>query len=354
MSRAAIGRRKGAFDLSLITTLPTPPDRMMPQSAMRSRGLVSVIIPTFNRAAMLIELLDALARQSWPEIEIIVVDDGASDDTQARLDSWSAVHRGQMLKRLATPNLGCGGARNAGLAQAAGAFVHFIDDDDIVLPHGIETMVAAIERAGAPYCVGQAVITYRDRVPMASNTAGRSRLVPHSPLLCRWVVHAALYRRAAIERAGLFDATLARNEDVEFHARLAASNPPGVAIADIVAERRLHGGGQMSVGLLEADFYAGLLIAAHRFLAWASANRALDARAAIGALKMVLLCCIKVRAGGAAVDPALLAQSMALLQRAAPLPAMLVALLLAPKRAGYYRLIDRTLGMVGIAGWNDD
>jgi cellulose synthase/poly-beta-1,6-N-acetylglucosamine synthase-like glycosyltransferase len=61
-------------------------------------GLVSVIVPTYNRAALLMELLQSLAAQSWRTIEVIVVDDGSTDDTQARLAVWQKSHTVTCLK----------------------------------------------------------------------------------------------------------------------------------------------------------------------------------------------------------------------------------------------------------------
>lgn len=254
---------------------------------------MSVIIPTFDRAALLIELLDALARQSWPAIEIIVVDDGATDDTQARIDGWHAAHQHVTLKRLATPNIGCGGARNAGLAVAEGSYVYFIDDDDIIFPTSLARMVAAIERSDAPYCVGHAANTDLHLRPLP-DTQGRSRFVRHNPVACRWMPHAALYRCAAIVAAGGYDPGLDRNEDVEFVWRMVTINGPGVQLDDIVAARRIHGMGHMSIGLPTDVFYRGVRRAVLHFARWAVRQRQLTPGLVLGVLKSTLLCSIRI------------------------------------------------------------
>jgi glycosyltransferase involved in cell wall biosynthesis len=90
---------------------------------------ISVIIPTYNRAEYLGESLDSILSQDAPSFEVIVVDDGSTDETAAAL-----VPYGSRVRVIRQRNLGIAAARNAGLAAASGQFVAFHDSDDIALP----------------------------------------------------------------------------------------------------------------------------------------------------------------------------------------------------------------------------
>src|SRR5215468_7618091 len=93
-----------------------------------SKALVSVVIPTFNRAHCIGRAIASVASQSYPNLEIIVVDDGSTDDTAAVLDGFGG-RRPLRVVRLAR-NAGAPTARNEGVRLARGAFVAFLDSDD--------------------------------------------------------------------------------------------------------------------------------------------------------------------------------------------------------------------------------
>lgn len=90
---------------------------------------ISVIIPTFNRAAYLRESIDSILAQEGPSFEVIVVDDGSTDETPSVLAGY-----GSSVRVVQQPNSGIAAARNAGVSAARGDFVAFHDSDDIALP----------------------------------------------------------------------------------------------------------------------------------------------------------------------------------------------------------------------------
>ncbi|HNX04927.1 MAG TPA: glycosyltransferase family A protein, partial [Opitutales bacterium] len=111
-----------------------------------SGPLVSVVIPTFNRAALLVEAVDSVLAQSWRNVEAIVVDDGSTDGTQEVVAEllrgrWS----GGMVRFVRQANAGASAARNLGLAQAQGKYVQFLDSDDILFPDKIAVQAAILE-----------------------------------------------------------------------------------------------------------------------------------------------------------------------------------------------------------------
>lgn len=119
----------------------------------RSSALVSVIIPTFNRSGKLLEALDSVVAQTHRPIEVLVVDDGSTDDTEHTVERFRGGHqRGNFRVRyILQQNAGAPTARNNGLRNATGEFIQFLDSDDFLKPDVISTKLAAIGDSGAPY-----------------------------------------------------------------------------------------------------------------------------------------------------------------------------------------------------------
>jgi glycosyltransferase involved in cell wall biosynthesis len=103
--------------------------------------LVSVVIPCYQQAGWLPQAVDSCLAQTWTDVEIIVVDDGSSEDLAGILYSY-----GDRVRLIRQNNRGTAAARNTGLAGARGAFIKFLDADDWLLPHCIETQLKSIER----------------------------------------------------------------------------------------------------------------------------------------------------------------------------------------------------------------
>jgi glycosyltransferase involved in cell wall biosynthesis len=98
-----------------------------------SRPTVSVIIPTFNRAALISRALDSVIAQTFGDWEVIVIDDGSTDSTRDVIAAYQC-RLGQRLRYLFQPNAGCCSARNAGIELSQGRFVAFLDSDDEFAP----------------------------------------------------------------------------------------------------------------------------------------------------------------------------------------------------------------------------
>jgi glycosyltransferase involved in cell wall biosynthesis len=105
--------------------------------------LVSVIIPTYNRAHYITDALDSVWAQSYRPVEVIVVDDGSTDDTQAVVDEWRRSHQedGFSFTYRYQKNAGAPVARNHGLRVASGGWIKFLDSDDVLHPDALETQV---------------------------------------------------------------------------------------------------------------------------------------------------------------------------------------------------------------------
>ena len=108
------------------------------------KGLVSVIIPTYNRAGMVLRVLDSVWNQTYRPIELLVVNDGSPDNTEAVVSQWISTHNDTpsfTATLLTQKNAGGCAARNNGLKNAQGEFIQFFDDDDELCPATIKTHV---------------------------------------------------------------------------------------------------------------------------------------------------------------------------------------------------------------------
>jgi glycosyltransferase involved in cell wall biosynthesis len=194
--------------------------------------LVSVIIPTYNRAEMVCRAIDSALSQTYTNKEIIVVDDGSTDQTPDRLAAY-----GHRIRTIAQGNAGPSSARNRGIAAAAGEIVAFLDSDDYWLPSKLARQVELLQRAGdsVPCCLCNCTIVYRDgsrssSFKVAATTPNRPAglwLNPAEVLSTRFLLfnQAVAIRRAALDRAGHFDESLLFAEDYELALRLALQEP---------------------------------------------------------------------------------------------------------------------------------
>jgi glycosyltransferase involved in cell wall biosynthesis len=108
--------------------------------------VVTIILPTHNRSTFLPEAFASILAQTWTDWELIVVDDGSTDDTRAVVDDWI----GRIPNRVIythQQNKGAYGARNTGLDQATGQYIAFFDSDDLWLPEYLERCVTALRQA---------------------------------------------------------------------------------------------------------------------------------------------------------------------------------------------------------------
>jgi glycosyltransferase involved in cell wall biosynthesis len=121
---------------------------------MTGRPTVSVTIPTYNCAAYIGPTLDSVLAQTYRDFEIVVVDDGSTDDTRAVLDRYR-----DAVRVVAQTNGGVGAARNAGVRHAAGAFVAFLDADDLWHPQKLERQMAVFD------AVSDVGVCYSNYVP---------------------------------------------------------------------------------------------------------------------------------------------------------------------------------------------
>jgi len=181
------------------------------------KKLVSVIIPCFNAEKWLTEAIDSCLKQSYLKIEIIVVNDGSTDNSLEIMKSYS-----DKIVWETGPNRGGNHARNRGFALSSGDYIQYLDADDYLLPEKIERQVRFLEETEADVVYGD--WRYRQHLPDGTsfldniNISGpkedflESLLANH-----RWVPPVALlYTRDSVERCGGWDENLKAGQDRDF------------------------------------------------------------------------------------------------------------------------------------------
>jgi GT2 family glycosyltransferase len=228
--------------------------------------LITVIVPTFNRARQLRDAVESALAQAHPELELIVVDDGSTDDTAAVVESLR--QRDSRVTYLSQPNRGVAAARNHGLDRARGELIAFLDSDDRWAPDKLPFQLACLQRvpeAGMIWTdmVGvdpggsvipefsiRSLLPYRFALDELFGTAIPLSELPETPpqwrdgtlhvgdiygraLLGNLVLPSSvLMTRARLERVGRFDPGLdVAGEDFDFFLRVCREGP--VAFADV-------------------------------------------------------------------------------------------------------------------------
>jgi cellulose synthase/poly-beta-1,6-N-acetylglucosamine synthase-like glycosyltransferase len=199
---------------------------------------VSVVVPCFNQAHFLSEAIESVLRQSHPEVEVTVVDDGSDDN------SYEVAGRYPGVRRLRQPHRGVAAARNLGLAESAGELAVFLDADDRLLPEALEVGVKSLlARPQVAFVAG----TSRDVGGDGSVIReGGQPLVTQDHFLhlledCYiWSGSSIVYRRGAVEAVGGFDERLAGGDDYDLYLRLAHGHPI-YCHGRVVTEYRRHG-----------------------------------------------------------------------------------------------------------------
>lgn len=186
--------------------------------------LVSVVIPTYNRAGMLDQALRSVCAQTFKDYELIVVDDGSSDNTAEVVEKYAP-----RIKYLPKKNGGVASARNLGLKAAGGDLIAWLDDDDYFLPGKLEKQagyMAAHPEVGLVY-TGMLMIDTTGAYP------ARTYAIPPRYKSCREVRNAlinncffgnstVMMRKECFDRTGLFDESMKHTVDYDMWLRAAA------------------------------------------------------------------------------------------------------------------------------------
>lgn len=202
---------------------------------------VSVVIPCYNHARFLPAAIDSALRQTRPADEVIVIDDGSTDDTPG-----AAARFGNRIVYVRQDNAGLAAARNTGIRRARGELIALLDSDDLWLPAFVESMTAlAVSRPEAALYYSAWSLVDADGRDLASWGAPRpapSAEVYQTLLRADFLVPSAVVmRRSAVLDVGLFDDSLRAQEDWDLWLRLSRRWPVAATPATLVRYRLTPG-----------------------------------------------------------------------------------------------------------------
>ena len=198
--------------------------------------LVSVVIPAYNGRELIARTIESILAQTWPAVEVIVVDDGSTDGT-----SEVVARFGDRIRFFQQKNSGCAAARNLGLLHAKGEFVAVLDQDDLWVPHKLERQIPrfgedpkiGVVYAGIEFFLihsGEVTATYYpSEEPTVHDVLGHMTLA----------LQTMVFRRSALDQIGLFDASLVGTDDWDISIRMAAQFRI-VGINEILGRVGLH------------------------------------------------------------------------------------------------------------------
>jgi glycosyltransferase involved in cell wall biosynthesis len=193
---------------------------------------LSVIVPIYNGAAYLSETLNSLLTQKKPVREIIVIDDGSTDNSLALARTF-----GEKVRCFSQPHRGIGAARNFGLREAQGQWIAFLDADDLWVPETsllLQGALATLTPADGVF--GQVQEFFSPELTPAQKTRFHLRPSPYSGALSG----AFLTHRSLFQKIGPLREDVKVGEFVDWQARALHAGQQFLNIPDIVLRRRIH------------------------------------------------------------------------------------------------------------------
>ncbi len=206
-------------------------------------GLVSTVIPVFNRPEMIVEAVDSVLKQTYRPIEIIIVDDGSTDGTPDILDKLSSTN--SEIRVFRHENSGPGSSREVGRLNAKGEFVQYLDSDDLLLKNKFADQVLELQKyPEAAACYGMTA-TQRfnsDEVnwtPLKGTGSNEKHMFPRLLRERWWSTSTPLYRRSIVDQAGPWSDSW-NEEDWEYEARIASLGGLLCQVTEFVSITRTH------------------------------------------------------------------------------------------------------------------
>jgi len=201
-------------------------------------ALISVVMPCFNAAPYLEDAVESVLQQSYPDVELIMVDDGSIDGSAEIIQRLATAHPDR-ITALYQSRVGPFAARNHGLARAQGNFIAFLNADDTWDPEALTQLHAALttSQADLAYCgwqdMGLAATDTRPHIP-PDHTEEKGRVACFLED-CPWPIHAALIRRQIIDDMRGFSERAPTAMDYDLWLRMLARQPKFVRVPEALA-----------------------------------------------------------------------------------------------------------------------
>lgn len=177
-----------------------------------NKNKVSIIVPTYNRPKMLQRALDSIAKQTYRNIEIVVINDGGVDVSKIVSQYENAIYIAK------SKNSGLPSARNTGIRVSTGKYITYLDDDDMIYSHSVETMATALDNHPEKlvYTRWHKWINEQMFVESVNQLYTKNRLLRHNIA----PVHCIMHHRDLLDDNCMFDECLPNHEDYDLWLRL--------------------------------------------------------------------------------------------------------------------------------------
>jgi glycosyltransferase involved in cell wall biosynthesis len=199
---------------------------------------VSVIIPSYNSARYVADAIRSARAQTVPPTQIIVVNDGSTDDTEKVLEAFAG-----QITVIRQANAGLPSARNAGLRVATGDWIGFLDADDAWHPQKLELQLRTARSDPDVGLIGTATFDFPNELPPSVDGPGRLERIPLERLLVRnhFTASSVLVRGDVARRVGEFDPPLPNAEDWDYWQRTAEICPVAMLALPLTGYRQVPG-----------------------------------------------------------------------------------------------------------------
>jgi glycosyltransferase involved in cell wall biosynthesis len=175
-------------------------------SNKKTNDWISIILPTYNRAGFITKTLDSVWRQTYRPIELVIIDDGSTDNTKDVVVEWTNAHNEDnsfIIEYIYQKNGGAPNARNKGVKNAKGRYLQFLDSDDLLLPQKLSLQIHSIKREKTPLCIcdyyhvddeGAIMLAMKKNLSINEILKGFAAVHTSGPLIDRFALNADLLK----------------------------------------------------------------------------------------------------------------------------------------------------------------
>ena len=185
-----------------------------------NQSLVTIIIPCYNTERFVVETIESCLKSNYQNLEILVIDDGSTDNSAQLIKDIA--NKNPTVQYIYQENKGLSGARNTGINLAKGAFIMFLDADDLIYSDKVKIQVNFLQENSKYDLVASGFARTDERGKLLYNAPAKEKQIDLSELVTssQFPVHTALIRRDAIKSTAYFDTNLRAAEDWDYWCRM--------------------------------------------------------------------------------------------------------------------------------------
>lgn len=187
------------------------------------KGLISIIMPTYNRERFILSAVESVFRQEYRPIELVIADDGSTDDTAEKVSNWfKSVSPDPSFRLVYTrkPNGGASSARNWGVRHSTGEYILYLDSDDYLLPGAIARAVTILADSEFPYVYFRVQVSDEKLQPKESYLGQPFSRNDNDFTGYLWHTMGPVYRRSTVRKVGPWSEKLTAVDDWEYGTRV--------------------------------------------------------------------------------------------------------------------------------------